>query len=80
MSKAANDIIMNREVADEMMAAMKPQSMEEIRADRKQKLAAAFRLFGKFGFDEGLAGHITARDPERLDQFWVNPMANHSSR
>ena len=49
-------------------------SMEEIRADRKQKLAAAFRLFGKFGFDEGLAGHITARDPERLDHFWVNPM------
>ena len=27
----------------------------------------------KFGFEEGVAGHITARDPERLDHFWVNP-------
>ena len=40
---------------------------------RKQRLAASFRLFGRFGFDEGVAGHITARDPERLDHFWVNP-------
>src|SRR5580698_1814815 len=40
---------------------------------RKQRLAAGFRLFSKFGFDEGVAGHITARDPERLDHFWVNP-------
>jgi len=30
---------------------------------RKQRLAAAFRLFSKCGFDEGVAGHITARDP-----------------
>jgi ribulose-5-phosphate 4-epimerase/fuculose-1-phosphate aldolase len=45
------------------------------RRHRKQRLAAAFRLFGAFGFDEGVAGHITARDPERLDHFWVNPLA-----
>ncbi len=32
------------------------------------------RLFGHFGFDEGAAGHITARDPELLDHFWVNPL------
>lgn len=48
-------------------------SVEEERQHRKQRLAAGFRLFGKFGFDEGVAGHITARDPEHLDQFWVNP-------
>jgi ribulose-5-phosphate 4-epimerase/fuculose-1-phosphate aldolase len=48
-------------------------TVEEERAHRKQRLAAAFRLFGKFGFDEGVAGHITARDPEHLDHFWVNP-------
>jgi ribulose-5-phosphate 4-epimerase/fuculose-1-phosphate aldolase len=41
---------------------------------RKQHLAAAFRLFGHFGFDEGAAGHITARDPELRDHFWVNPL------
>ena len=48
-------------------------SADEERRHRKQRLAAAFRLFGQFGFDEGVAGHITARDPERLDHFWVNP-------
>ncbi|MTD54008.1 class II aldolase/adducin family protein [Amycolatopsis sp. RM579] len=45
----------------------------EERRYRKQRLAAAFRLFGHFGFDEGVAGHITARDPEYTDHFWVNP-------
>ncbi|MGZ8734613.1 MAG: class II aldolase/adducin family protein [Acidimicrobiia bacterium] len=45
------------------------------RQHRKERLAAAFRLFGRFGFDEGVAGHITARDPEHLDHFWVNPFA-----
>src|SRR4028119_80116 len=48
-------------------------SIEDERRDRKQRLAAALRLFARFGFDEGIAGHITARDPERLDHFWVNP-------
>ena len=48
-------------------------SVEEERLHRKQRLAAAFRLFGQFGFDEGVAGHITARDPELTDHFWVNP-------
>jgi ribulose-5-phosphate 4-epimerase/fuculose-1-phosphate aldolase len=49
------------------------ESIEEERLHRKQRLAASFRLFGKFGFDEGVAGHITVRDPEHLDRFWVNP-------
>jgi hypothetical protein len=31
------------------------------RAYLKGRLAAAFRIFGKFGFDEGVAGHITLR-------------------
>src|SRR5215475_3141878 len=48
-------------------------SVEEERLHRKQRLAAAFRLFARFGFDEGVAGHITARDPEQRDHFWVNP-------
>jgi ribulose-5-phosphate 4-epimerase/fuculose-1-phosphate aldolase len=52
---------------------------DEERLHRKQRLAAAFRLFGKSGFDEGVAGHITARDPERLDHFWVNPFGMNFS-
>ena len=49
------------------------------RLHRKQRLAAGFRLFSKFGFDEGVAGHITARDPEFPDTFWVNPFGVHFS-
>lgn len=49
------------------------QDIEAERLHRKQELAASFRLFGTFGFDEGVAGHITARDPEHADRFWVNP-------
>src|SRR4051812_24626722 len=52
-------------------------TVEEERLHRKQRLAAGFRLFSKFGFDEGVAGHITARDPERTDHFWVNPFGMH---
>ena len=50
------------------------RALEDERLHRKQRLAAAFRLFGHFGFDEGVAGHITARDPEHADHFWVNPL------
>jgi len=39
----------------------------------KGRLAAGFRIFGKYGFDEGVAGHITVRDPVEKDTFWVNP-------
>jgi ribulose-5-phosphate 4-epimerase/fuculose-1-phosphate aldolase len=49
----------------------------EERLHRKQVLAAAFRLFSRFGFDEGVAGHITCRDPEFDDRFWVNPFGVH---
>ena len=55
-------------------------TVEEERRHRKERLAAAFRLFAKFGFDEGAAGHITARDPERPDHFWVNPFGMHFRR
>tara|TARA_B110000879_G_scaffold9298_2_gene11934 strand:+ start:2629 stop:3507 length:879 start_codon:yes stop_codon:yes gene_type:complete len=48
-------------------------SIKEERIDRKNRLTATFRLFGKFGFDEGVAGHVTVRDPEFSDHFWVNP-------
>jgi ribulose-5-phosphate 4-epimerase/fuculose-1-phosphate aldolase len=47
------------------------------RARRKQRLAAAFRIFAELGFDEGAAGHITARDPGDPDRFWVNPLGTH---
>jgi ribulose-5-phosphate 4-epimerase/fuculose-1-phosphate aldolase len=61
---------------DEILATMSDaatRSPEEELLERKRKLAAALRLFGKFGFDEGVAGHITARDTHDPHHFWVNP-------
>ncbi len=49
------------------------ENVEDERLYRKQRLAAGFRLFGRFGFDEGVAGHITVRDPGDPHRFWVNP-------
>jgi ribulose-5-phosphate 4-epimerase/fuculose-1-phosphate aldolase len=53
------------------------KTVAEERLHRKQRLASAFRLFAKFGFSEGVAGHITARDPELTNHFWVNPFGVH---
>ncbi|MFG2227479.1 class II aldolase/adducin family protein [Streptomyces sp. NPDC048644] len=55
-------------------------SSSEERLLRKRELTAAFRLFGRFGFSEGVAGHITARDPEFPDHFWLNPFAMSFNR
>jgi ribulose-5-phosphate 4-epimerase/fuculose-1-phosphate aldolase len=55
-------------------------SLEEERLSRKQRLAAAYRIFGRFRFDMGGAGHITARDPELTDHFWVNPFGVHFTK
>jgi len=47
-------------------------------AEEERRIASSgwpplFASFHASGSDEGAAGHITARDPERLDHFWVNP-------
>jgi ribulose-5-phosphate 4-epimerase/fuculose-1-phosphate aldolase len=55
------------------------ESVEQERAHRKAKLAAAFRMFSKAGLDEGVAGHVTVRDPEFPDSYWVNPFGMHFS-
>lgn len=60
---------------DQLHFTMPPQhdSVDGERRYRQERLAAALRLFGRYGFDEGVAGHITVRDPEFADCFWVNP-------
>ncbi len=55
------------------------ETVEDERAHRKAGLAAAFRMFSKAGLDEGVAGHVTVRDPEHPDTFWVNPFGMHFS-
>lgn len=53
---------------------------EQERRHRQEHLVAALRIFGRFGFGEGVAGHITVRDPEFPDHFWVNPFARSFRR
>ena len=53
-----------------------PPEFDDVEQERqylKEKLAGSFRMFGRFGFGEGVAGHITVRDPGLADHFWVNP-------
>ena len=69
--------------AEELDIEQLPDSADTVEAERlhrKQQLAIAFRVFARYGFDEGIAGHITVRDPEFPDRFWVNPYAVHFSR
>jgi len=51
------------------------QTVEEERLHRKQRLAAACRVFARYGYEYGFAGHITVRDPEHPELFWTNPFA-----
>ncbi|KAF5355480.1 hypothetical protein D9758_006334 [Tetrapyrgos nigripes] len=45
----------------------------------KEHMAAVFRYWGKLGFGEGTAGHITVRDPVLPDHYWMNPFGVHFS-
>ncbi|MFV5993410.1 class II aldolase/adducin family protein [Streptomyces sp. NPDC056231] len=60
---------------EQLQFAMPPvhESLGEERAHRKKRLAGALRLFGEYGYEDGVSGHLTARDPEFADCFWVNP-------
>ncbi|MGW0813510.1 class II aldolase/adducin family protein [Streptomyces viridiviolaceus] len=60
---------------DKLTFAMPPmhESVEDERRHRKERLAGALRIFGRYGFEDGVSGHITARDPEFTDCLWVNP-------
>ncbi len=45
------------------------------RRHRQERLAVGFRLLARLGLTTGVAGHISARDPQDPDRFWVNPLA-----
>jgi hypothetical protein len=49
------------------------ENLEQERVYRKQHLAAAYRVFASRGFDEGVAGHISVRDPILTDHFCTLP-------
>ena len=54
------------------------QDFKEERLHRKQRLAAGLRILGRLRLAEGVAGHVTVRDPEYPDRFWVNPFGKNS--
>ncbi|ACB96265.1 class II aldolase/adducin family protein [Beijerinckia indica] len=67
-----NQIIRNEKF--QLRAEPPRATFEEERLYRKRRLAASYRIFALKGYDLGLAGHITARDPEFTDRFWVAPL------
>jgi len=42
-----------------------------------EHMAGAFRVFAREGYAEGISGHISVRDPEFEDRFWINPLGVH---
>ncbi|GAA5934182.1 hypothetical protein JCM1841_004661 [Sporobolomyces salmonicolor] len=57
-----------------LLSPPKFDSVDDERAYLKERLAAALRIFGKYGYDHHIAGHLTVRDPEVPHHFWVNPL------
>ena len=57
----------------EQKATTPNDDIEAERLHRKQRLAAGLRTMGRLHLAEGVAGHVTVRDPEFPDRFWVNP-------
>lgn len=62
----------------EMLPPFAPDAIEpeiadpfEARLHRKARLVLAYRLFGALHWGEQGDGHISARDPERTDCFWL---------
>lgn len=50
---------------------------EAERERRKWEVSVGYRILARFGLDEGIAGHITARDPERDHAFWTAPFGSY---
>lgn len=44
-----------------------------------EHMAGVFRVFGRKGYTEGSAGHISVRDPVDPETFWINPLGKHFS-
>jgi len=73
----ATQMLDRGELEDGTHPDLKPPSFSdpaEERAHRKARLAGACRIFGRLGYDHWVAGHLTVRDPEHADRFWVNPL------
>ncbi|SDV50254.1 class II aldolase/adducin family protein [Chitinasiproducens palmae] len=50
-------------------------TVDQERRHRKERLAAVCRVFARYGYEYGFAGHVTVRDPEHPHLYWTNPFA-----
>lgn len=55
------------------------KSVKEERQFMLEMMAASFRIFARKGYCVGTAGHISVRDPENPNTFWLNPLSRHFS-
>jgi hypothetical protein len=53
------------------------ESFEAHRQWQLEHMVSAFHVFAREGYAEGISGHISVRDPEFEDRFWINPLAVH---
>ncbi len=62
-------------VTEDMIFPVPPtfDDVADEREYRKKMLVDALHILGDRNMAEGAAGHITVRDPEFADRFWVNP-------
>lgn len=51
--------------------------VETERRRRKRAVVGGYRILSRFGLDEGISGHITARDPGDPHLFWTAPFGMH---
>lgn len=49
----------------------------ENRAWQLEHMVGAFRIFARHDFAEGMAGHMSVRDPIVPNAFWINPLGVH---
>lgn len=52
----------------------------EERRHTLEHMAGVFRVFGRRGYGEGAAGHVSVRDPVDKNTFWINPLGVHFSQ
>jgi len=69
----------NREGTIKMPGVPTFDDKHEERKWLKEHMAGCFRYWGKMGFGEGTAGHITVRDSVLTDHYWMNPFGMHFS-
>ena len=53
------------------------ERLQDKRQWQLDHMAAAFRHWSREGFVEGMSGHISVRDPELPNAFWMNPLGVH---